>query len=168
MQSSIETKKGVLIATYREVGQDIYILTFINNKDMEAIKQEVATLNATQSGMGKTTTEFINLSAQSIEDAFKARYTSVDDIYNTALEIIEELKISFSTPHIEYLLNYIYRETGKILVYFDCDIWSLNSYVEYERSNVYDFVADRVSDANYPAEAIEEEYGLDIEDMILA
>ena len=167
MQSSIETK-GVLIATYREVGQDIYILTFINNKDMKVIKQEVATLNATQSGMGKATTEFINPTAQSIEDAFEARYTSVDDIYNTTLEIIRELKISFSTPHIEYLLNYIYRKTGKILVYFDGDIWSLKGYVEYERSNVYDFVADRVSDANYPAEAIEEEYGLDIEDMILA
>lgn len=134
---------------------------------MKEIKQEVATLNATQSGMGKATTEFINPTAQSIVDMFKERYKGIDDIYNTALEIIRELKISFSTPHIEYLLSYIYRETGKILVYFDCDIWSLKSYVEYERSNVYDFIADRLSDANYPAEAIEEEHGLDIEDMIL-
>ena len=134
---------------------------------MKEIKQEVATLNATQSGMGKATTEFINPTAQSIEDMFKERYKGIDDIYNTALEIIRELKISFSTPHIEYLLNYIYRKTGEILVYFDCDIWSLESYIEYERSIAYDFVADRVSDANYPAEAIEEEHGLDIEDMIL-
>jgi hypothetical protein len=134
---------------------------------MKELQQEVATLNATQSGMGKTTTEFINRSAQSIEDAFEARYTSVDDIYNTALEVISELKISFSTPKIEYLLNYIYRKTGEILVYFDCDIWSLESYIEYVRSNAYDYVADKVSGADYPAEAIEEEYGLDIEDMIL-
>jgi hypothetical protein len=149
------------------VGQDIYILTFINNKEMKEIKQEVATLNAAQSGMGKTTTEFINRSAQSIEDAFEARYTSVDDIYNTALEIIRELKISFNTPHMEYLLNYIYRKTGEILVYFNCDIWLLENYIAYERSNAYDFVVDRVFDANYPAEAIKEEHGLDIENMIL-
>ena len=166
MQSSIETKR-VLIATYREVGQDIYILTFINNKDMKETKQEVATLNATQSGMGKTTTEFINLSTQSIEDAFEARYRSIDDIYNIALEIIRELKISFCTPHIVYLLNYIYRRTGEILVYFDGDIWSLQCYIEYERSVIYDFIADRLSDADYPADAILEEYKVDIEDMIL-
>lgn len=134
---------------------------------MKESKQEVATLNATQSGMGKTTTEFINRSAQSIEDAFEARYTSVDDIDNTALDVISELKITYSPPKIEYLLNYIYRKTGKILVYFDLDIWSLESYIEYVRSNAYYFVANALSGADYPAEAIEEKYGLDIEDMIL-
>ena len=134
---------------------------------MKETKQEVATLNATQSGMGKTTTEFINPTAQSIEDMFKERYKDTDDICEIAMEIISELKISFSTPKIEYLLNYIYRKTGEILVYFDCDIWSLESYIEYVRSNAYDYVADKVSGADYPAEAIEEEYGLDIEDMIL-
>lgn len=134
---------------------------------MKEIKQEVATLNATQSGMGKATTEFINPTAQSIEDMFKERYKGTDDIYKIAMEIIRELKISFNTPHVEYLLNYIYKKTGEILVYFDCDIWSLKNYIAYERSNAYDFVVDRVFDANYPAEAIKEEYGLDIENMIL-
>jgi hypothetical protein len=149
------------------VGQDIYILTFINNKEMKEIKQEVATLNAAQSGMGKTTTEFINPTAQSIEDMFKERYKDTDDICEIVMEIIRELKISFNTPHMEYLLNYIYRKTGEILVYFNCDIWLLENYIAYERSNAYDFVVDRVFDANYPAEAIKEEHGLDIENMIL-
>jgi hypothetical protein len=52
-------------------------------------------------------------------------------------------------------------------VYFDLDIWSLESYIEYVRSNAYYFVANALSGADYPAEAIEEKYGLDIEDMIL-
>lgn len=104
---------------------------------------------------------------QLIESTFNRKLEEFNDIFDATDETVNELSIHEGTGEMKHLLEYIYKKTGEIVIYFDCHSWSLNGYISYETSNLQDYLYDRLSDASIPEEAIDEEYLTSLEEMIL-